>query len=180
MRALLATLVLCSAVLPLGCSDAETPDAYFDGGTVDAGRRGLRDEPCLEGACINNDVDVCVQQGSGADATLICKEICDPTFNDPCGLRRRCRPLDNGTGACLPANLLDESCPCDDGLACVNFTQPAPPIDLPDGGQITDAGTLVIRNVCKTECTITAGEDDCEVGSCRLFMGSITDGVCIE
>ena len=186
MRALTATLVplavaaVFAAVLPVGCSDAETPDAYFDGGYVDAGRRGLRNEPCLEGGCINEDVDICVQQGSGANATLICREICDPTFNDPCGLGRRCRPLDNGTAACLPANGLDESCPCDDGLACVSYTEPADPIDLPDGGQIIDAGIIVVRDVCKTSCTITAGEDDCAVGTCRLFTGSAVNGVCIE
>ena len=186
MRQLLALLTLTCAfaasfgLLVAGCSDAETPDAYFDAGTVDAGRRGLRDEPCLENACINNDVDICVQQNSGGDSSLICREICDTSFNDPCGLRRRCRPLDNGIGACLPANLEDESCPCDDTLACVNYTQPIPPMMGPDGG-FTDGGQIIIRNVCKRECTVIAdGGDTCTTGTCRLFMGSAVNGVCIE
>lgn len=172
-------VLLWASLTAAACSDAEVPNAYYDAGAVfDAGLLGYRDQPCLNGRCINPNLDVCVQQGSGANQTLICREICEPVQADPCGEGRVCRSLTNGTGACLPANGVDEPCPCDDGLACVNYEVQNEPVD---GGPL-DAGSTIIRNTCKIECERNPdGTDTCgNNGRCRLFVGSLTDGVCIE
>jgi|GEM_PF-1975683 len=163
-----ATALLGASALVAACSNAVTPDAYYDYEVPDAGpvTEGERDLPCIEvprgdgtiGHICNNDL-VCVNQ----DETFICRAPCDENEADPCGTNTQtCRRLsgEDGQHVCLPAYGIDEPCPCQEGLVCTN----------------TDDG-----NRCKYECFFAAdgGVSDCPVGECRRFTGSDTDGACI-
>lgn len=159
-----ASVLALSLVCVTACSDAETPNAGFSVEETDGGTAGGRDEPCVSGRCNSEDL-VCVSQGSGQNQTLTCRLLCDANLDDPCGFRSTCRTLENTQQACLPAGLLDEACPCDEGFACVNLAS----------------------SVCKIACTmgVDGGPDTCadEEGTCFAFRaadgGTRDDGVCL-
>lgn len=171
----LACLLLLSSTF--ACSEAETPDARFDGGLpdeapFDAGPGfGSRDEPCVNARCESSDL-VCVSEAQGEN---ICRLRCDLAANDdPCGLGSTCGRLQNNEGACLPAGGLDEDCPCDEGFACAL---------LPDG-----SGANV--NICKRSCLVPSDGGVVDGGDavdtcpgqqvCRRLQGSDTLGVCLD
>jgi len=165
LRALTTTAALGLFVALFGaCSDAETPNAGWSAPLPDGGTGGGRDEPCINSRCNSEDL-VCVQQGDGANQTLTCRLLCDANAADPCGYRSTCRTLRNDQTACLPAGLLDEACPCDEGFACVNLGD----------------------NVCKVACEVgvDGGPDTCGdgEGTCFPFRtgdgGTRDDGVCL-
>lgn len=177
---LLCLLLLSSVV---ACSEAETPDAQFDGGVptdrpFDAGPGfGSRDEPCANGRCESSAL-VCVAEPQPGGGNLnICRERCDlQATDDPCGLGSTCARLLDGDGACLPAGRLDEDCPCDQGFECV---------------ALTDTGSGQQVSLCKVACVVElddggvldAGPDaveDCPgQQSCRqLKNGNV--GVCLD
>jgi hypothetical protein len=178
--------VLC---LQTACSEAEPPDAYYDGGprpnfdpAFDAGPgRGNRDQLCTRGQCNAANL-VCVAEADGDGGTAdYCRLECDLQDNtDPCGVGSKCGRLTDNSGACLPAGAKDEACPCDDGLACTL---------LPQG----DAGEIAI---CKTICdpdqtgNVDAGPDaggggttnpSCDSDeTCRRLAGQNDTGVCVD
>ena len=164
-----ATALVGTSALVAACSNAVTPDAYYDYEVPDAGHVtvGNRDQPCIEVLDNNGDVAghrcnselVCVNENS----VYTCRAECDEAAADPCGTNEQtCRRLsgDNALHVCLPAYGVDEPCPCQEGLVCTD----------------TDEG-----NRCKYECFFGAdgGVSDCPVGECRRFTGSDTDGACI-
>jgi hypothetical protein len=170
-------LLACAAIVGVlpACSEAETPAAYFDaGGRPDGGfspfdagpGRGGRDQPCVRGRCSNNDL-ICVSENDGDGGTTdVCRLSCDlGDDTDPCGLGATCGRLTDMNGACLPAGVKDESCPCDEGFTCV-----AP---MSDGGPAT---------ICKTACDASpdAGVQPCAVAeTCTRLSNSPTAGACI-
>lgn len=178
---LLACLLLLSS--SLACSEAETPNAQFDGGVpseapFDAGPGfGSRDEPCASGRCESNDL-VCVSESiQGGGTENICRFRCDvDATDDPCGLGSTCGLLQNDQGACLPAGGLDGDCPCDEGFSCALLPQG-------DGGN---------ASICKRTCALEgpdggvldAGPDAVAAcpGSqvCRRLQGSDNLGVCLD
>jgi hypothetical protein len=161
----------------LGCSEAVTPNANFDAGPlvddVDAGDDGVGgvDEPCDQGACHPSPPDlVCIDDGDD----LICRIRCDPQANDdPCLIAKTCVALqsDLTQGACVPAGLLDEECPCDEGFACTRINPP-------------DGGAQIER--CKTSCdpNVTGPDggtsNECTGGlTCQAFQSNPNEGVCL-
>lgn len=167
----ISSLFFCSLLVATlcACSDAESPDAFYDAGVsfhADSGPDfGAEGQPCANGNC-DNDALVCVIEGSD-DGPRICREKCDREEpGDPCGAGRSCERLTDGTGACLPAGGLDEPCPCDQGFRCMNLPS--------DGGP---------TNICKTECDPNAdgGPDPCSATErCARLTGSDDLGVCID
>lgn len=168
-RPLLRFLLLPLAAALVTCSEAETPKG-FDGGSRDGGSLALadggagsgnRDQPCVNGLCNTPDL-ACVRERLGDE---LCRQRCDRADpSDPCGPGAACGALSNGSGACLPAGGLDESCPCDEGLACTRLPGP-------DGGPEV--------SFCKTTCELDA-EPGCPAPlRCRPLAGSET-GVCVE
>jgi hypothetical protein len=173
-RSPIAHLLLLLSFLAVGCSEAVTPNANFDAGPLqeedDAGDDGVGgpDQPCDQGTCDTDDL-VCIDDGSN----LICRVRCDPqNSGDPCGQARTCVGLqsDQTQGACVPAGVLDESCPCDEGFHCtvVNGT---------DGGADVE--------VCKTACDpaasgVDGGASQCPAPlSCQAFVANPENGVCL-
>lgn len=163
------------------CSEAETPEANFDGGgrpdggftPFDSGPdNGARDQSCLRGRCDSSDL-VCVSTSQG-DAGVVdfCRLRCTLGDNsDPCGDASSCGRLTDNSGACLPAGKKDEPCPCDEGFTCVILD--------------TDAGqTTICKSSCDTDIDAgpDAGIDSQCVGSeqcVRLNMGNGA-GACVD
>lgn len=174
---LLACLLLLAPLL--ACSEAETPDAQFDGGVVheffDAGPGfGGRDEPCANGRCSTNAL-VCVNETqSNGTSQNICRALCDlDDDTDPCGLGFTCGRLENDQGFCRPAGGLDGECPCDEGYSCVRLT--------------TNTGEI---NTCKRTCVVEengnpldAGPwavEDCPAQQTCVRLSGDNSGVCLD
>lgn len=160
----------------VACSEAETPQGFFDaGGRPDGGFSpfdsgpdlGGRDQECLRGRCDSTNL-VCVSENQAGGGTVDnCRLRCDQQDNtDPCGDGSSCGNLTDGTGACLPAGKKNEDCPCDEGFTCVI-------LDTGDAGQTT---------TCKTACQVDAdaGQQCAADEECvRLNMGNGA-GACVD
>lgn len=180
LSSLLACLLLAASVV--ACSEAETPDAWHDGGVTDlpfdAGPGfGSRDEPCANGRCESNALVCVAEPQPGGGTQNMCRERCDLNDqSDPCGTGSTCVRLLSGDGACLPAGGLDEPCPCDEGYACAalqtadgereNICKRACAPDGPDGEPV-DAGPGAVVQ-CPGQQT------------CRPLQGSDNLGVCLD
>ena len=164
-------LFVLSLGVVTGCSDAQTPNAYYVEQVIpsDGGGVGQRDFPCRsDNSCATADLQ-CIQENPDS----VCRLLCDPAVASSCEATYSCRRI-TGTddGACIPTGPLggvDDPCPCASGLRCIDFGA-------------SDGGTGDLR--CRTECSFddagVAGDCPANEGRCRLLDNSTTVGACVE